>query len=126
MNILQNHSLNKTFGDQSHGKLRMVFSLEDEPEFLIKKERLINIINNQINKKTMIVRKKFLINHPVVHLLERNLKQATIHDMIFKEQIINDFKDYSYDKFNILQKLIQFYPNNIGKNIKNPSCSSEI
>jgi len=53
-------------------EIGIIFNKDDSPEKLRKHERLQNIILQQIGVEEKILAKKYIFNHPVMKLLERN------------------------------------------------------
>ncbi len=76
------------------GDIGIIKGREDEPREMQKKERLVNIIKSRIGKEERLVRQKYMLNHPVVHLLERNLKRIDVNELFLNEKSFDNLKEF--------------------------------
>ena len=86
------HKQTTSFWKETNGNIKFVFGKDDFPDILKKKVRLKNIIKKNIEKKEEIVRKRYVINHPVVKLLERNANRLHVNEALLDVQALNELK----------------------------------
>lgn len=70
----------------------------DEPKAMQKKVREQNILKTKIALEENSVRAKYMLNHPVVQLLEKNSKKIHLNELFFNEKrfaILKNFKGMS-------------------------------
>ena len=85
---------NTTFWRSPKGDIGIVLKKDDEPRVMQKRERIYNILSRQIAKQECIVRKKFMLNHPVVRLLEKNLKKIDVNGIFVNDKGFNKVKKF--------------------------------
>ena len=82
-------------------------------------KRQICVSKNEINYKMNLIRKNFISNHPVVKLLEKNLKKSKIHHIIFNNEGMENFKGFIHPKIELLNKFSHYQPKLKYKNVSN-------
>jgi len=76
---------NTKFFHSTNGKIGIILKPEDYPKQLKKIQRRNNVIKNDIDKRTKIIKKMYAINHPIVRLFDKNLKHNSIYNIIFND-----------------------------------------
>ncbi len=54
----------------------------------------MNIISRRFARDEYAVRKRYMINHPVVRLLEKNMRSMDVKDIFMNEEGIETMKDF--------------------------------
>ena len=65
------------------------------PKAMKRRTRLMSIINNNIKKEQLILRKKYVIEHPVVKLLEKNIKRIRANEIFINDKGFDEFKSFN-------------------------------
>jgi len=73
------------FWRSPNGEIGVIFKKNDYPKLMKRKVRLQNIIASGIEKEKNAIRMKYMVTHPAVKLLEKN-----IHKICANEIFIND------------------------------------
>ncbi len=66
----------------------------DSPERMVKRRRLLSVISTRIARDEYLVRRKYMVNHPVVRLLERNMRNIDVREMFLNERGFEDLKEF--------------------------------
>jgi len=73
------------FWRSSRGEIGVIFSKEDSRKAMQKKERLKEIIRKQIEKEENILNRSYMLNHPMVRLLEKNTRKVPANEIFVNE-----------------------------------------
>lgn len=82
------------FWRSSRGDVGIIFGKDDLPIALKKKVRLQNIIAKSIEKEAIIIKQRYIIKHPVIHLLEKNLNKMYANEVFLNNKDFNKLKAF--------------------------------
>ena len=91
------HTRRKTpfFWRNQKGDLGIIFGKNDLPDIMLKRKRIKNVIYKKIEKDEINIKKKYMINHPVLKLLERNAKNSHANDSLMNTEKIEVLKNFA-------------------------------
>ena len=83
------------FWKSPHGDIGIIFGKSDLPKILKKKVRLQNIITNSIEKETTIIKQRYVIEHPVIQLLEKNMNKIYASKVFLSSKNFAKLKEFN-------------------------------
>jgi len=75
-------------------EIGIIFTKEDSPKFMQKRARMNNILQKRVEREEKLVRKKYMVNHPVVQLLEKNIKKIDVNEIFINDRGFNNLKEF--------------------------------
>ena len=75
-------------------EIGVIMRKADSPKIMKNKERLQNIISINIEREKHFLRRKYILNHPVLNLLERNKTKIHPNEIFLDDPEFNIFKSF--------------------------------
>eukprot|EP00826_Nyctotherus_ovalis_P057143 TRINITY_DN7805_c0_g3_i2.p1 TRINITY_DN7805_c0_g3~~TRINITY_DN7805_c0_g3_i2.p1 ORF type:complete len:229 (-),score=71.37 TRINITY_DN7805_c0_g3_i2:1327-2013(-) len=82
------------FWRSPNGEIGVIFKKNDLPKLMQKKVRLQNVIANTIEKEKDAVRLKYVVAHPAVKLLEKNINKIYANEIFINDKGFNALKEF--------------------------------
>lgn len=89
------------FWKSPRGDIGIIFGKNDLPQILKKKVRLQNIITKSIEKEAEIIKQRYIVKHPVIHLLEKNINKIYANEVFLSNKSFAKLKEFSGMAMNI-------------------------
>eukprot|EP00826_Nyctotherus_ovalis_P009661 TRINITY_DN12556_c0_g1_i2.p1 TRINITY_DN12556_c0_g1~~TRINITY_DN12556_c0_g1_i2.p1 ORF type:complete len:311 (-),score=38.34 TRINITY_DN12556_c0_g1_i2:167-1099(-) len=80
------------FWRRSNGELGVIFSKEDSPDAIKKRARKQQIAAKRVEKAKNVIKKQYVLNHPVLKLLESNAKKMAANEIFFSDDGFSSLK----------------------------------
>ncbi len=83
-----------TYWRSPRAGIGVIFGREDEPREMQRKERANNVLVKQAAREQRLVKRRYMVNHPVVQLLEKNLKNIDVNEIFINDKGFNVMKGF--------------------------------
>ena len=71
-----------------------VFEKDYDPKRREKKQRIQYVISKNIEREKERMKRRYVVNHPVVKLLEKNIKKIYANEIFMNDQKFNEIKSF--------------------------------